>query len=260
MAELGAIRLRNFIRDDIGVDCQTMFHVDVTHLTNPNLPFDIYVYKTTTPFQGNPAEHKAIYLSEGQLNHEFRKISARIKVLAGHAKIIFARQTVVSRLDKKVALEFLKEHHLQVPIPGKYRYGLYEHGELVSIASFSGARRMLKKGANYRSFELLRFCHKSDSLVVGGLSKLLKRFILEFKPDDIMTYVDRDWSQHSSLSTLGFQAVGENPGSLFWISGERQFQAASKPELESLRRSHPNGYHIDSAGSTKLLKYLSNQL
>ncbi|ULT28536.1 hypothetical protein KUH03_19615 [Sphingobacterium sp. E70] len=87
---------------------------------------------------------------------------------------------------------FLVEHHLQTALPGKYRYGLYEQGELVSIAVFSGGRRMNDKNEEYRSFELLRFCNKSGYNVIGGLSKLITAFAKDFHPGDIMTYTDRD--------------------------------------------------------------------
>src|SRR5690606_24883682 len=132
--------------------------------------------------------------------------------------------------------------------------------ELVSIAIFGGARLMREKGRHYRSFELLRFCHKSDSLVIGGLSKLLKRFIQDFDPDDIMTYVDRDWSQHSSLLKLGFQEEGTIPGAALWVSGNRQFYVPNEKELDQIKHNHPEGYRIDSAGSIKMLKYLSKQV
>ena len=260
MVEMGAIKLQDFLLREINVVCQATFHVDRTHLKSPDLPFDIHVYKTVNPAHTLPTDKKAIYLSEGQIQHQFKKISMRIKALAGHANPIYARQTVVSRVDKNASLDFLKDHHLQVALPGKYRYGLYEKGELVSVAIFSGGRLMREKRQQHRSFELLRFCHKSDSLVIGGLSKLLKRFIQEFAPHDIMTYVDRDWSQHSSLLKLGFQEEGVVPGITIWVSGNRQIYVPNEKDLDQIKNTHPIGYRIDSAGSIKMLKYLSKQV
>src|SRR5690606_11839045 len=77
----------------------------------------------------------------------------RIAALAGKAQRIHARNTVVARIEKPVAMAFQQEHHLQVALPGKYRYGLFQDGELVAAAVFSGGRRMDNKPEDYRSFE-----------------------------------------------------------------------------------------------------------
>ena len=42
----------------------------------------------------------------------------------------------------------------------------------------------------------------------GGLSKLLKGFILNHNPGDIMTYADFCWSNGESYLKLGFEQVG----------------------------------------------------
>lgn len=260
MAKSIAAELSEFLKQEMKVNCQIMFHVDSTHLVCDDLPFDIYLYQRINPYHSINHTKKAIFLSSGQLREQFTKITQRIKVLAGKANRIFARQTVASRLDKKIANAFLLEHHLQIPLPGKYRYGLYSDGELVSIATFSGARRMRQKHSDYRSFELLRFCHKKDVLVVGGLSKLIKRFTLDFQPDDIMTYVDLDWSQESSLSSLGFKEEGRITGLSYWIAAHQQFQVANSEALRQIKATHPCGYWVDNAGSIKMLKYLHKQV
>ena len=143
-------------------------------------------------------------------------ILSRIKSKLGLARKIHARQTVVARINKAQAMQFQEDYHLQGPLPGKYRYGLFLGGELVSVAVFSGGRRMrtYTEEEDLRSFELLHFCHKKDLVVVGGLSKLLRSFVQDFEPGDIMTYVDRDWSDGASFERLVFEIVGENSRSL----------------------------------------------
>src|SRR5690606_26961847 len=132
---------------------------------------------------------RPFHIDQDQILKNASKICFRLYALLGGGKVVYGRQTAAARLEQKAALAFLEEHHLQVALPGKYRYGLFHAGELVSVAVFSGGRRMRDKADGYRSFELLRFCHKSGYRVVGGLSKLLKAFITDFQPGDIMTYV-----------------------------------------------------------------------
>lgn len=185
---------------------------------------------------------------------------SRIVALAGYAARVHARDTVVSRIDKRIAMEFQAEHHLNVALPGKYRYGLFWEGELVAIAVFSGGRRMRGEAGSYRSFELLRFCHKQGLHIVGGLSKLIEGFRKDFAPGDIMTYADKDWTDGQGYQKTGFQLVGEVEPSLFWVdsrTGER-YAADHLPESLAGKSDSVLRYEgyvpVTNSGSLKLVK------
>ncbi|MFC3197177.1 hypothetical protein ACFOET_06105 [Parapedobacter deserti] len=185
---------------------------------------------------------------------------SRLAALGGQARRIHARNTVAARIDKPTALAFQEEHHLQVSLPGKYRYGLYHQGELVAAAVFSGGRKMEGKPENYRSYELLRFCHKQGLQVVGGFSKLLDAFEQEFMPGDIMTYADKDWSDGSSYRNTGFIIVGEIEPQVFWVDTrtmKRYYESTLPPDIanKSIEERRKRGYNpVYSAGSIKLVK------
>ncbi len=184
----------------------------------------------------------------------------RIAGLAGQAQRIYARDTVVARIDKPMALAFQQEHHLQVALPGKYRYGLFHEGEPVAVAVFSGGRKMHGKPEGYRSYELLRFCHKQGSQVVGGFSKLLDAFQQEFNPGDIMTYADKDWSDGSSYQKTGFRIIGETEPQLFLVNPntmERHYHGTLPVEIveKALQAPEESGYlPVYNSGSIKLVK------
>lgn len=184
----------------------------------------------------------------------------RLAALSGQARRIHARNTVVARIDKPVAIAFQQEHHLQVALPGKYRYGLFHAGELVAVAVFSGGRRMDGKSEDYRSYELLRFCNKQGLLVVGGLSKLLDAFVQEFTPGDIMTYADKDWSDGGSYRKTGFKIIGETAPQAFWVDTrtmKRYYEAALPLDIagKSISEREKAGYRqVYNGGSIKLVK------
>lgn len=186
----------------------------------------------------------------------------RIAALFGQTQRIHARDTVVARIEKHVSISFLEEHHLQVALPGKYRYGLYHQGDLVAVAIFSGGRHMADKPADYRSFELLRFCHKQGVHVVGCFSKLLESFQRDFNPGDIMTYADKDWSDGSSYHKVGFTIAGEIAPQVFWVDGHtmrRYYESTLPPEIKdkSARERVEEGYvPVSNSGSIKLVKAL----
>lgn len=196
---------------------------------------------------------RSIHIDYDQIISAGDKICNRLASLFGKGRVVYARQTVVARVDKRITMDFLAEHHLQMAIPGKYRYGLYHDGELLSIAVFSGGRHMRDQQADYRSFELLRFCHKSGYRIVGGLSKLLKAFISQFHPADIMTYVDRDWAQESNLSTLGFCEKSITGPQRFLVENGVRRPTGVDGTTDEAHKNGLSAYFVSNSGSTKLV-------
>lgn len=185
---------------------------------------------------------------------------SRIAALMGQVPRIHARDTIIARIEKRIALSFQQEHHLQVALPGKYRYGLYHNGELVAVAVFSGGRRMAGKPADYRSYALLRFCHKQGVQVVGGFSKLLDGLQRDFAPGDIMTYADKDWSDGRSYGKTGFKKVEETEPQLFWVNRltmQRYYERTLPLEIREKanhERSEAGYVAVYNSGSIKLVK------
>jgi len=231
-------------------------HIDgFMQISSPELPSLILLYPDNTTVRQHTSE-PCIHIDEDQLKQKLDLIIRRIVSKTKNDKKVYARHTVVARIDKKTSLRFLVEHHLQMALPGKYRYGLYEQGELVAVAIFSGGRRMLEKDEDYRSFELLRFCNKSGINVIGGLSKLIKAFRQDFSPGDIMTFTDRDWSQHSSLEKIGFVAKEITAPINFWIVGTKRYTYRNIAELNTLMEQLPSGFPKENMGSIKMILYI----
>jgi hypothetical protein len=155
---------------------------------------------------------------------------------------LYARQTVVRRIDFPTARDFLWHHHLWGSTTyTKYSYGLYDttatkpcrsninnnnnnddedhcdgttkyEPPLVAVATFS-SRRHVRRGVGleqriYRSHELIRTCSCRNMSIVGGISKLISAFVKDQNVDDIVTVIDRDWGiGQSNWYTLGFRTV-----------------------------------------------------
>lgn len=150
-------------------------------------------------------------------------IKSRILTKLGFFKKINARHCVVKRIDKFAESTFLKENHLQGSVKAKFKYGMFlktaycekfldlksSEPQLVAVASFSAAR-IMKTGdrAGNRSFEWIRYASLQSYIVVGGMGKFLNNFVKEHQPDDMMTYVDFDWSVGESYHQLGFENAG----------------------------------------------------
>jgi len=200
-------------------------------------------------------EKKIIHIDEDIWLYKPVLVLSRIKVILGMGERIYARQCVVARIDKKTALYFQEEHHLQESIPGKYRYGLFFEGELMAVMVFSGGR-IMKHTADYRSFECLRFCSKQGLVIIGGFSKLIQAFVKDFHPNDVMTYVDKDWSDGSKFESMGFVRILDTIPQCFWVSNETKERISIKvyEKLDAFAREH--FYEVCNSGSIKMIQYL----
>ena len=154
----------------------------------------------------------------------FRPEAMKARLLA-HLQIftqIYARNCEVRKIDKQTAAEFLAANHSYQDASCRYRYGLYlkRHtghnaghvdiaaGTLVAVATFSNARKWIKGEKTIRSYEWTRYASLPGVRLSGGMGKILKVFIEEVNPDDIMTYADLEWSQGKVYEALGFKKEG----------------------------------------------------
>ena len=81
-------------------------------------------------------------------------------------------------------------------------------GTLVAVGTFSNARKWVKGDKAIRSYEWTRYASLPGVRLSGGMGKLLKAFIDEVHPDDIMTYADLEWSEGKVYEALGFVLEG----------------------------------------------------
>lgn len=220
---------------------------------------------------------KIIHLWEDVWRTKQAVVQSRLRAAFGQTQRIPARLTKVRRIDKPTFDRFIQDNHLQVTTTAKYKYGLFlpkqyeriirqegpaaaslrsafnESAEvLVAAASFSGGKSIIRDGLSYRSFELIRFSNRVDCTVVGGLDKLLKAFIGEVNPDDIMTYADRDWSDGRSYERLGFERIGTTPPQTFWVNPQtwERYYAERLTETQISK----DWLKIVNAGNWKFLK------
>ena len=170
-------------------------------------------------------------------------MQGRLLAQLGRFRPVFARNTSVRRIDKGMASEFLGRWHTYGDASARYRYGMFtKGGELVAVASFSSGRTWQKEGRQVRSYEWVRYASLPDVRVVGGMGKVLKFFIADVRPDDIMSYADLEWTDGSVYRKLGFDEDGGRDPVSFSVdirTWERQplrsVQASGKNDFTAFR-------------------------
>lgn len=166
-----------------------------------NAGVNLFIYYTSIP----PQITNGLHYSFTTWQQKQHIIAQQILKHCNKLPAIFARKCVVKRIDKQTAQDFLNQHHLLGYCNAYYKIALYYNQELVMIALFSKARKMQENyPVPFRSYELVRVCSKSNVVVTGGLSKLVKYFCNTFHAKHIMTYINGSMHNGKAFEQIGF--------------------------------------------------------
>lgn len=163
-----------------------------------------------------------IHIYEDEWINKRDIVESIIKNKFGLNTRIFARKCSISKISKKDSDLFLKKNHIQGSCISLVRYGLFYEGELVSVMTFSNLRKSLGKNKKNGSYELSRFCNKIGTNVIGGASRLFKKFLIDSDPEEILSYANYDRSLGGLYYKLGFKYIkNTQPGYWYILRGKR---------------------------------------
>jgi len=133
---------------------------------------------------------------------------------------LHARKLTVKEVSDNDSMKFLNENHRQGGAHSSIRLGLYNNDELVSLMTFSKMRKTIGTGKTNldNCFELVRFCNKINTSVVGGASKLFKHFLKMVNPEEVRSFSDRSHTQGGLYETLGFAYDHTSDPGYMWVN------------------------------------------
>lgn len=128
-------------------------------------------------------------------------IKAKLKIFDAQ---IHARKCEIRAVPQAEAVAFLEANHLMQSSRGFKSVGLYFGGALVSLLTYKKHKTGL---------DVARFCNKLNTLVFGGLSRLLA-YVRRENPtaEYVQSFVDLRYGTGFSLEALGFKNEGESLG------------------------------------------------
>jgi len=157
---------------------------------------------------------------------EFKKDIVKSIILnkIGKSQKIYARKCDIKEItDNKLVRDFLIKNHIQGFVGSKIKLGLFLNNELVSLMTFGNLRKSLGQKSIDGSYELLRFCNKLNTSVVGGASKLFKYFINNYPVKQVISYSDNSRGVGNLYKNLGFEFIHESdPNYYYIINGIKQ--------------------------------------
>ena len=163
---------------------------------------------------------------------------------------IFARKCKISEIsDTKLVKFFLDSNHILGTCPSNIKMGLYYNDELVSLMCF--------RKINKDSYELVRFCNKINTVVIGGSSKLFGNFLKNNDNVNVISYSDDSMFSGNLYKKLGFDLIGNSRINYKWVIGKKR-QHKSNYRKDRLVKSgfdkskSENDIMVDDVGSYKV--------
>lgn len=147
-------------------------------------------------------------------------IKSMIRNVTGkNETVIYARKCEIKEVSGQVSINFLNVNHRQGSANSPIRLGLYYNDELVSLMTFGKMRGTIGTGKEDLSecWELVRFCSKLNTSVVGGASKLFRHFIKLYRPKQIRSFSDRAHTRGNLYKQLGFIEVRRSGANYVWV-------------------------------------------
>lgn len=131
---------------------------------------------------------------------------------------IYGRKCSIKEIDSITYKNFCEKNHIQGGVNSLIKIGLFYEGELVSIMSFGHLRKSLGSLKENGTYEMLRFCSKLNTSVIGGGSKLFKFFIKKYNPNKIISFSDKRYFTGNLYERLNFKLEKETSPNYFYIT------------------------------------------
>jgi very-short-patch-repair endonuclease len=181
----------DFVVNDLVIECDGLYWHSDAILEDKN-----YHVKKMTKYK--EAGYKSLFFREDEIYNTPEIVESIIlnKLNLTQNKV-YARKTEVREISSKVAGAFCQKNHLMGKGAGR-SFGLFNEEELITVI------RVKKKGGG---LDISRFCHKLNTNVVGGFSKLVKHIEKEMQPEFIQTFIDMRYGSGEYLSSLGFEFI-----------------------------------------------------
>jgi len=259
---------RNIIGKELDIflpDLKLAFEFNGVYWHNELYKGNNYHFNKTELCEKNNVKLIHVYQDDWMYKQDI--IKSRILNLLGKTpNRIYARKCEIREItDNKSLRNFLEKNHIQGFIGSQVRLGLFYNDELLSLMTFGKQRKSMGIRSRDNTYEMLRFCNKLNTSVIGGASKLFKYFIQKYDPIEIISYADRSWSNGDLYKQLGFTLVHKTkPNYYYVVDGIRKYRFLFRKDVLIKQGFDPNKtereimlerkiYRIYDSGSLKFI-------
>lgn len=179
---------------------------------------------------------------------------------------IGARKCEIRDVPNREAIDFLNKYHIQGGVSNGKSIGLYYKGNLVEILTFGQLRKNMGCVPEDGKYEIYRVCSKAGYNIQGGFSRLLHFFENKYKPKEIITYGNLDYTYGNVYLKCGFVEHGLSSPTYTWVVDGKRYhrfnfmrsklkECESNPELTESEVMHNRGcWRCWDSGKIRFIK------
>ena len=159
-----------------------------------------------------------IFSDEWKLKRELIENKLLHILNKSNATKIHARKCIIKEVSPREKSDFLKRNHIQGDDTSSIKIGAFYNDLLIAIMTFGNSRIALGNKSS-DTYELYRFCIDSNYISRGIANRLLKYFITNYSPSEIISYADVRWTDKNNnlYLNLGFELQSISPPN-YWYT------------------------------------------
>jgi very-short-patch-repair endonuclease len=185
--------------------------------------------------------YDSLFFREDELRDKFDIVKSIVLNKLGKSQRIFARKCEIKEISNNEANKFFSDNHLMGRGKGR-TFCLQINDEIVSAIRI--------KRLKNKEYEVSRFCHKLNTNIIGGFSKLLRFVENHIDMDQLLTFIDMRYGKGEYLKDFGFQYIHTYP-SFKWTNGINTYHRLKFPSTSG----YDNGFFkIYDCGQAKFVK------
>lgn len=202
-----------FIEDlNLGIECNGAYwHSEISGNRNKSFHLEKSLHFSNLGI-------KIVHIWDYQWYQKNNLVKSMISHYLNRSYREYARKTVVTDVSSSEEIDFLNKNHIQGYLPSDISLCLRKDDEIVALMTFKKPR--YKKDIEW---ELLRYCNKAQTTVVGGASKLFSSFIKINNPINVISYSHRHISDGSLYRNLGFVKERSTEPSYYYTRDYKKF-------------------------------------
>lgn len=164
-----------------------------------------------------------LHFFEDELIEKYNIIESIIKNKIGVNKIMFVDDCNIKEIDTKTASEFLKNNHIQGNVNASIKIGLFLNDELLSIMTFGKLRNVFgNKKKIDNEYEMLRYCDKLNTQIIGSAEKLYLYFKKNYKPNSVVGFANKRFGNDDFYNKLGFKHTLDTIPNYWYVVGKKR--------------------------------------
>lgn len=157
---------------------------------------------------------RLLHFWDSEVQEHPELVQSMIAQRLGFTNQLYARKLVIEEIDKKIAAEFLNEHHLQGSSACKVAFALKtKKGNRIAAVMTFGVPYINKK----YEWEIKRFATHKGLSVVGGASRLWSAFVKKVNPQSVITYANLRYATGDVYTQLGFKFLRNTKPNYMWV-------------------------------------------